>query len=214
MAKRFKKSDLFGKKFIYTIYNKDDINELADFLVQPLSNGVIPTEKEFNALLTTTANKAGNNFVYFASDKALKKNSTRAVSAFRVKSTYSKSVLSNSLKISDTVFNSYIADIEKTLALGTFEESKAGFVKRAELIASSETARTTNAISQDMAVNNGYNAWVWGSTSSDTPREEHEVLVGEVSHIGDTPAPDGEFPGELANCNCQMIFTTVDWGLF
>lgn len=104
----------------------------------------------------------------------------------------------------NAVFKSFSADVLKAKVLGNYNKEE--FERRAEQIANCEVARITNRASSIMAQKIGIKTWIWGASSSKNPREEHEILYGVKSEIGETPEENGYFPSEAPNCSCQMIF--------
>lgn len=116
----------------------------------------------------------------------------------------SEKTIKNEANKTLAVFNSFYADIKKYNELGTLNENKASLEERAKLIEDVESARLTNEANKQLAIADGFDAWVWGASSSTNTREEHEVNYGVVFDIDEIP--DEGLPGEAPNCNCQMIF--------
>jgi len=117
---------------------------------------------------------------------------------------FSDIVIKNEASKTLAVFDSFYADVKKSMELGTFLEDKKKLETRAETIEDAESARLSNEASKQIAVSEGFDGWVWGASSSLNPREEHEANYGEVFEIDEVP--DTGLPGESPNCNCQMIF--------
>jgi hypothetical protein len=113
-------------------------------------------------------------------------------------------VIKNEASKTLTVFDSFFTDIKKNTELGTLDENKKQLEERAKMIEDCENARLSNEATKQIAIGEGFDSWVWGASSSLNPREEHEQYYGDVFDINETPAEG--LPGEVVNCNCQMIF--------
>lgn len=188
-------------KFIHTSYNNADIEFFKSELFKLLDAEEFIDTKDIKKFVDRLANRATmNSFtqVDFFSNKGSFSGRDRQNLGL------TKTEIAEVTETTKTVINSFIADVEKAKALGTYKKDE--FIQRATLIAKSETAKVNNTAVERVAKKEGFTAWIWGPSSSKHSRSEHEVLYGKKSKIGETPAPDGEYPAELPNCKCKMIF--------
>ncbi len=189
-----------SSKFIHTSYSRADMSLFKDKLLKFLKEKEFIDTKDISKFVENIARNSTINSVnqldFFDN------NSYKGRSLLRY--FVSKSEVAEATERSKNVINSFIADVSKTKSLGTYK--KADFIRRAELIAKCELAKITNLAVEKVAIKEGFTMWTWGASSSKTSRSSHEVLYGKKSKIGVSPAFNGEFPGELPNCKCKMIF--------
>ena len=203
-------------QMIYTTYSNSSKQAVYNELVGVLDGGVIPSLSDFKKVFTDVAKQSTTSFLrktksQIATDKTGK--NYRDIYK-KVDVVLNKKQLNLSIKTSLAVVDSFFKDVEKSILLNKNkidDDMVKNFDYRAKLIASSEVARITNTANSEVAKEQGLKYWLWGATSSEHSREEHEVLIGEIAEIGETPAPDGEFPAELPNCKCNMIFLDNDY---
>lgn len=190
-------------RLIYTKYLKSDrlafSKQLQDIMKEPSDTLKL---KKLNKLIKIISNKAVGRLASITSKG--KKKFTVYNKINETSFLLNKEELENISNATLAVFNSFHADVNKAKALGNYDKQE--FTRRADLIAECEVARITNKASNYVARDAGLKYWIWGSSGSNNPREIHEVLYGKKSLVGETPAEGGEFPGELPNCDCQMIF--------
>ena len=187
--------------FIHTSYNKADVTFFKQELLKFLDNETFVETGEINQLLDVIAQKSTVNS--FNQIKVYSRKGSLADSFVQSLALKNSEVAEVTTK-TQAVVNSFIADVQKARVLDTFD--KASFVERASIIAKSETSRITNVAVEKVAQKEGFTHWIWGASSSANSRSAHEVLYGKKSKIGESPADGGEFPGELQNCQCKMIY--------
>ncbi|MFL1780838.1 hypothetical protein ABSA28_00541 [Candidatus Hepatincolaceae symbiont of Richtersius coronifer] len=188
-------------KFIYTKYNKGDIANFKKILLEFVKDNEFINSKDIEKFLKNIAQKAtANSFtqVHFYENRGTFAGGSQN------KLFLNKSEIEAITTESLAVINSFIADYQKQKVLDNLDKGE--FIQRAEVIAKCETTKITNLAVTKVAKNEGFLHWVWGVSSSKDSRSVHEILYGIKSKIGETPAEAGEFPGELPNCKCKMIF--------
>jgi SPP1 gp7 family putative phage head morphogenesis protein len=90
-------------------------------------------------------------------------------------------------------------------------ETEAVTAARATLIARTETAKATSAITQARAQSIGSDTYIWRTAADGDVRESHAEMEGTVCNFSSPPTlSDGEShnPGEIYNCRCyaEVIF--------
>ncbi|MDR2008638.1 MAG: hypothetical protein LBQ34_06680 [Alphaproteobacteria bacterium] len=218
-----------NRRFVKAGANKADVLELRKML-EGVFEGEIYTMEEFQVFFENLARRGRYNLVRFIDPKKARGvfgaaearqlqykfaggRNPEAQALFEFKPKQMESVLADSMDFVEKYFNELSSDLGLS-ADGTIDttkakdikELKASYKERAFLISQCEVARTNRKASTEVAGELGITEWMWGQSSADHPSESHEVLVGKISPVGETPDPDNYFPGERANCQCEMIF--------
>lgn len=207
MVKKPKPNQLF-----YTSYSNASKQAVYDELIGVLDNGIVPSLNSFKNIFSEVAKKSTTSFYTSRYFEYGKKN--KGIMYKKVDKVLNKKQLNTSIKTSLAVVDSFFKDVEKSILLNKNKidaDMVKNFENRANLIANCEVARISNTANSEVAKAEGLQYWMWGASSSQHTRAEHEVLIGEIVEIGNTPAPDGEYPAELPNCKCNMIFIANDY---
>lgn len=201
---------LLNRKFIVPTYNKQDTATLEKEIMKMASSGEVLTLSYYKDILKRIGIKSAIGFETITRDLELAEFKGRSVSRgivqFTEKTLNSKSVnsaIKTSLRQINNHFSQFLSSVGES---GLTKDNFNDFKKKTKNLAKMEVARITNKSNDLLAEEIGIKEYMWGATSSLNANPYHEVLVGEISKVGESPSPTGEMPGENEGCNCHMIY--------